>query len=228
MARDDRAVTGPGRPVTVPVTANDADRNDPFVAGDLNRPGDPPTVAGVGTVTPAGAGAATCDGRSCTFSPAPGFIGAARFTYTLVDKGVPPQSGQAVVEVWVDPDQPALTGFSGDESADVTASTATWAPTTQVVASGLCADGRPRVAVTWQPVERATGYRVERRAGDASTDAWVEVAVVAGGATAWSDDRVGEGRTFGYRVTPVRHRWAGQPSAAAGVTTPAPSGPTGC
>ena len=219
----------------VPVTANDTDPNDPLVAGDVNRPGDAPTVAGVGAVTPAGAGAATCDGRSCTFSPAPGFTGVARFTYTVVDRGVPtaggparPLSAQAAVEVWVDPDQPALAGFSGDESADVTASTAAWAATTQAAAGASCVDGRPRVAVTWQPVERATGYRLERRAGEASTEVWVEVAVVAGGFAAWSDERVGEGRTFGYRVTPLRHRWAGQPSPAAGVTTPAASGPAGC
>ena len=143
-------------------------------------------------------------------------------------RNVNPLSAHATVEVWVDPDQPPLTGFSGDESADVAASTAAWAPTTQAVANGLCADGRPRVAVTWQPVPRATGYRLERRAGDAATDAWVEVAVVAGGATAWSDERVGEGRAFAYRVTPLRHLWAGQQSPAAGVTTPAPSGPAGC
>lgn len=54
------------------------------------------------------------------------------------------------------------------------------------------------------------------------------MATVEGGTVTWSDERVGEARPFGYRVTPLRHRWAGQPSAPTAVATPAATGPGGC
>lgn len=224
VARDDRAVTGPGQPVTVPVTANDEDPNDPAVVGDPNRPGDPPAVSGPGAVTPAGAGTVTCGPTSCTFSPAAGFTGVARFSYTVVDSGK--LSAGATVEVFVDPDRPAASGFRDDESAGLTAGAGGWTATTTVAAVTACAAGRPQVSVQWPAVDRATGYRVERQSGD--TGAWVEVANVDAATANWSDDLVGEGQTMRYRVTPVRYRWSGQPSAATAVTTPAATGPAGC
>jgi hypothetical protein len=227
VARDDRAVTTMGQAVVVPVTANDEDPNDPAVAGDPNHPGDPPTVAGVGAVTPPGAGTAACDSRACTFTPAAGWTGSARFTYTLADRGLPtasgvaaPLSATATVTVWVDPPRRTADGFTAANSSSLPTATGTWTATTaSPSATGSCAAAAPRVVVSWPAVARATGYRLERRPANppAGTDRWEDVAVVAAPATSFTDDVVGDGQTFRYRVTPLRDRWPGTPSPESSV-----------
>lgn len=237
VARDDRAVGEPGSPVTVAVTANDDDPNDP-ATGDPNRPGDPPTVATAGPVVPATAGTASCAVTSCTFTPAADFLGTARFTYTITDQGasdprvgnpgVPggiaalsPLSATASVDVWVDPPPRAAQGFTDQAAGQTTTGGRGWTVTTSASAAGSCAVGRPRAVILWALVTRATEYRVERR-HPTESDSWVEVATVPADTVSLTDERVGEGQTLSYRVTPLRHRLVGQPSPESTATIPAP------
>ena len=247
VARDDRAVTYDGAPVTVAVTANDEDPNDPAVTGDPNHPGDPPTVAAFGPVVPAGAGAANCAATSCTFTPPPDFSGLARFTYTITDQGasdprvehpgvpggisaVSPRSATASVEVSVDSPPRTPQGFTDRATGQSRTGRSSWAASTSISAAGLCMGGRPRAVISWELVAKATGYRVERRPVPTlpETNSWVEVARVSTYINTFNDDLVGEGQTLRYRVTALRHRMLGQPSSESEAQIPAPTGPMGC
>ncbi|HEX2178934.1 MAG TPA: Ig-like domain-containing protein, partial [Actinomycetota bacterium] len=245
VARDDRAVTSQGEPVIVEVTNNDEDPNDPPSPGDPNRPGDPPRVAAAGPVDPPGSGSVECTPAACTYTPAPGFTGTAAFTYTVTDLGqsdprvddpgieggiaaVAPLSAEAQVRVWVDPPPQQAAGFS-DAVEGVTATGAgTWDASTELSVDAGCPTGRPQVTVAWEPVPNATAYRIERRPVDApaGTDRWVERATAPG--SGFVDDLVGEGRAQRYRVTPLRHRLAGQPSEQKTAAVPPATGPGGC
>ncbi len=83
------------------------------------------------------------------------------------------------------------------------------------------------MVVSWASVSKATGYRLERRpAGESST--WRQVAALGAAGSTFTDDLVGEGRTFTYRVTPLRHRLVGGLGSPAAASVPAPTGPAGC
>ncbi|HEX2259063.1 MAG TPA: SdrD B-like domain-containing protein [Actinomycetota bacterium] len=247
VARDDRAVADDGAPVTVAVTANDQDPNDPAVTGDPNRPGDSPTVTSSDPVIPGGAGSASCTAASCTFLPSPGFSGPARFTYTITDQGtsdprvensgvpgglasVSPRSSTATVEISVDLPPRTPNGFTDRAAGQTTTGRGSWGATTSSSAAASCTGGRPRVAISWDMVPKATGYRVERRPvpADPETDSWIEVTTVSTGIGSFSDDLVGEGQTLRYRVTPLRHRLLGQPSAESEAQIPPATSPMGC
>jgi uncharacterized repeat protein (TIGR01451 family) len=247
VARDDRAVTTPGEPVTVAVTANDEDPNDPAQTGDLNRQGDPPAVAAVGPVIPAGSGTVNCALTACSFIPTPDFSGIARFSYIITDQGasdprvddsgVPggiaafsPRSAAASVEVWVDPAGRSAQGFTDQAAGQTTTGRGGWSATTSSSAAASCAGGRPRAVISWELVTKGTGYRVERRPLIAApeTDRWVEVTKASSETSAFTDDLVGEGQTLRYRVTPLRHRLVGQPSSESDAQIPSPVGPMGC
>jgi uncharacterized repeat protein (TIGR01451 family) len=244
VARNDRAVAQAGEAVTIEVTANDEDPNDPTVVGDPNRPGDPPTISGTGPLSPAGSGSISCSGQSCTFTPAAGFTGKAALTYTITDSGlsdprvendgVPgglpalsPASSSAVVEVWVDPARRPSVGFTSLVSSPVNVGAGGLSGAASATATGSCSGGRPQVVVAWSSVAKATGYRIERRP-EGSGASWREAAVVGSGATLFTDHLVGEAQSVSYRVIPLRRRLSGEPSATSTAALPAPAGPVGC
>lgn len=73
VAQDDTGTTDEATPVVVDVTTNDSDPDGNLV----------PDSAAV--VTPPNSGIAFCDNGSCTYVPAPGFVGADLFTYQVCD-----------------------------------------------------------------------------------------------------------------------------------------------
>ena len=251
IVRDDRAVTGIGAPVTVPVLAND---EDPNAAGSStepagpNRPGDTLalTTTGARTVTPAAAGTATCaSAGTCTFTPAAGYTGPASFTYGATDSGVSdarvadpgvpggysavsPLTRTATVAVRVDPAALTPSGFTDAEARTPSVATGTFAATGATpTATASCAAGRARITVSWAGTAGATTYRLERRVvGDAGFE------LVGSGITSTSylDDLLGEAVAIQYRVRPEQQRWLGTASAASTAATVAKptTAPGGC
>lgn len=243
VARVDRVVTGPEQPVLIPVLANDEDPNDPALAGEPNRPGDPLTVTAIDPVSPSGAGRAECSPVACTFTPVPGFTGTARFGYTVTDTGrsdqrvaaggVPggidakaPRSASSEVHVWVDPARRPRSGFTAAVSRSGAPSAGTFLASVDPSVSASCVSGRPQVKLEWQAAAKATGYRIERTLQ--SGNRWVVIAVLAAPATTFADALVGESQVVSYRVTPLRYRLAGQSSPSVAVTPPPTKSPEGC
>jgi uncharacterized protein (TIGR03118 family) len=74
-ANSDTASTNAPTPVTIDVVANDKDPDGDFMTVQSVTPG----TGGTPTINP--------DGRNVTFTPAPGFAGAATFQYTITDNG---------------------------------------------------------------------------------------------------------------------------------------------
>jgi hypothetical protein len=223
VAIDDRVTTGVGATVPVDVLANDL---------DANLPDDELSVVDTGDVSPPEAGDLTCAGTDpCTFAVDDDFEGTATVTYDVEDSGdsddrvddpdVPggvtddtPLGDTATLTVVVDPDLlPTDTGFTGGTGDTTEAETAAWAATTVAAASASCDEGTPEVSVTWEGVDRADAYLVERQADGAGS--WYVLVTVDEPTTSFLDVAVGEGHTYGYRVTPMAGLWAGTPSEVA-------------
>jgi large repetitive protein len=98
MANDDNTATPSGTPITVPVKANDADPNGD-VLGTPTLVSAP--VGGTFVVNPDG---------TITFTPTPGFIGAAEVLYAVCDNGTPLKCDTAklIIEVYPNPNIPNL------------------------------------------------------------------------------------------------------------------------
>ncbi|RIJ56289.1 hypothetical protein DZG02_15415, partial [Clavibacter lycopersici] len=87
----------------------------------------------------------------------------------------------------------------------------------------------PVTAVSWAQVPGATDQLVERRLAGATPGAWITVARLAGTATSFSDDRLGESRSYQWRIRPDLHRWVGVASApSSAVAQPAAVSAVGC
>ncbi|GIE28018.1 hypothetical protein Ait01nite_010630 [Actinoplanes italicus] len=89
IVNDDLSSTSTGVPVSIPVLANDSDLND----GDplkVVAVGAPPVLEGTVTIAPGD--------TTLLFTPAPGYTGQTRFTYTAEDS----HGGRTSGNVWVD------------------------------------------------------------------------------------------------------------------------------
>ena len=119
----DNATTPFGRPVTIDVLANDRDPD-----------GNALTIASV--TQPAG-GSVAIRGTTLVFTPAPGFSGTARFTYTIDDGDGGSSSASVTVSVAVQPNRPPV-------AANDAATTAFGTPVTiAVLANDSDPDGNP-------------------------------------------------------------------------------------
>ncbi len=119
----DNATTPFGRPVTIDVLANDRDPD-----------GNALTIASV--TQPAG-GSVAIRGTTLVFTPAPGFSGTARFTYTIDDGDGGSSSASVTVSVAVQPNRPPV-------AATDAATTAFGTPVTiAVLANDSDPDGDP-------------------------------------------------------------------------------------
>ena len=100
-----------------------------------------------------------------------------------------------------------------------------------VVASPVssCTANRPTVLVSWAAVAGTTGWTLERRTSGTTPGPWTVVATPTAAATSFTDDRVGEGRSYQWRIRPDLQRWLGVASpASTAVTTPAVVSARGC
>ncbi|MFS4505080.1 lectin-like domain-containing protein [Clavibacter sp. Sh2141] len=223
VARPDRVVATIGGPdVTVDPRANDTDRDGDALA--------------ITVATPPGglAGAFSCSTTSCTYRPpATGTAGSAVVAYSLTDRPAAPATGttaSSTITVFLDPAPLVPRGFTHRDDAALSAGTGTWAATTTVTgATASCVAGRPVTAVSWAAIPGATDLLVERRIAGAAPGDWITVARLAGAATSYSDDRLGESRSYQWRVRPDLHRWVGVASApSSAAVQPAAVSPAGC
>jgi uncharacterized repeat protein (TIGR01451 family) len=223
-ARDDQATTGVDTDVVVDVLDNDEDPNDPLVPGNPNKPGDSLEVTTDGVVTPGTAGTFDCElSGACTFNPDPDHTGEASMTYTVTDDGG--ETDTAELTAVVDPDPLPQQGFTGATGEVTQATSADWQETTVVTTEPGCLSGVPQVDVSWDAVDGADNYLVERRL-DPSGD-WYTLATTTG--TSFIDDLVGEGQVYDYRVTPTVGRWSGVASGpVVAAVPPVGTGPEGC
>jgi uncharacterized repeat protein (TIGR01451 family) len=223
VARADRLVATTGGPaVTVEPLANDTDPD-----GDA--------LAITGATPPAGLrGAFSCTATACTYTPpADGWTGSVAIPYAITDRPAAPGTGLAAastVTVFVDPGPLAPRGFTDRDDAALAAATGAWTSTTTVTqATASCVAGRPVTALAWSPTAGTTDWLVERRLAGATPGAWITVARLGAAATTFSDGRVGESRSYQWRVRPDLHRWLGVASApTAAVTQPAAVSAAGC
>jgi hypothetical protein len=114
VAVDDAATTAFATPVAISVLANDSDPD-----------GDPLTISGV--TAPAN-GSVSATGATITYTPAPGFSGTDRFTYTIDDGHGGSATANVTVTVGAAPNQPpvavddaATTAFATPVAIDVLA-----------------------------------------------------------------------------------------------------------
>ena len=123
QAEPDNASTTFGRPVTISVLTNDSDPD-----------GNPLTITGV---TQPGGGSVSIRGTTLVFTPAPGFSGTARFTYTIDDGHGGTSSAVVTVFVAAQPNRPPV-------AANDAATTAFNTPVTiAVLANDSDPDGNP-------------------------------------------------------------------------------------
>jgi len=122
-ATDDAATTAFGVPATIDVLANDTDPD-----------GDALTIT---AVTPPASGTATTNGTAITYTPAAGFAGVDRFTYTISDGRGGTSSATVTVTVTPQPNRPPV-------AVDDTATTIAPQPVTiAVLANDSDPDGDP-------------------------------------------------------------------------------------
>ncbi|PPG78041.1 cell wall anchor protein [Rathayibacter sp. AY1D7] len=218
VARPDRVVATTGGPaVTVAPLANDTDED----------PGT--TLALAGTSVPAGLrGTFSCSGSTCTYTPATdGWTGSATIAYTVTDGAL---TAGGTITVWVDPAPLVRRGFSGTGSTSGAVGLGAWT-SSSVVATPVasCTAGRPSTLVSWSAATGATGWTLERRLAGTTPGPWTVIAAPAASATSFTDDRVGEGRSYQWRVRPDLQRWLGVASAAStAVAQPAVTTAGGC
>lgn len=195
VARPDRLVaTTDGSAVGVDPLANDTDPDG----------GAAPTLQSI--AVPAGIHGTFACAATCTYTPAAdGWTGSVSVPYTIVDVGG--LTASSTVTVFVDPAPIVRQGFTDRRSNSAAVGLGSWAETTTTTSpAGTCVANRPSTTVTWTAVTDASSYVVERRL--ASTGTWVTVAVL-GAVTSFTDDRLGEGRSYQWRVRPDLQRWAG-------------------
>ncbi|SMH50399.1 conserved repeat domain-containing protein [Rathayibacter oskolensis] len=213
VARPDRVVaTTGGAAVSVAPLANDT---DPDAGATL-------TLASTGTVP---RGTLTCAAGTCSYTPPAGFTGSVPIAYTVTDGSL---TASSTITVSVDPAPLALRGFTDTDSTAGSIGLGTWTRSS-VVATPVssCVSGRPSTVVSWAAAPGTTGYTLERRLAGATPGAWSVVATPSG--TTFTDDRVGEGRSYQWRVRPDLHRWLGVASpASTAVTQPAVATARGC
>ena len=223
VARADRLVATVGGPdVTIDPRANDTD-----VDGD--------SLAITGATPPAALpGTFSCTAVMCTYRPpATGTPGSTAVAYAITDRPAAPGTGLAAsstITVFLDPAPLVPRGFTHRDETALGASTGTWTSTTTVTAAtASCVAGRPVTAVAWSAVPGATDQLVERRLAGTTPGAWITVARLSGSVTSFSDDRVGEARSYQWRVRPDLQRWVGVASApSAAVAQPAAVSAVGC
>ncbi|PPI24259.1 cell wall anchor protein [Rathayibacter sp. AY1B1] len=218
VARPDRVVATTGGPVvTVAPLANDTDED----AGT--------TLSLAGTSVPAGLrGSFSCSGSTCTYTPAAdGWTGSATIAYTVSDGAL---TAGSTITVWVDPAPLVRRGFSGTGTTSGAVGLGAWTGSS-VVATPVasCTAGRPSTLVSWSAAAGATGWTLERRLAGTTPGPWTVIAAPAASATSFTDDRVGEGRSYQWRVRPDLQRWLGVASAAStAVAQPAVTTAGGC
>ncbi|KZX20095.1 Ig-like domain-containing protein [Rathayibacter tanaceti] len=218
VARPDRVVaTAGGAAVAVAPLANDTDHD----AGT--------TLTLAGTSTPTGVrGTFSCSGSTCTYTPAAdGWTGSIPITYTVSDGAL---TAGGTITVWVDPAPLTRRGFTGTDTTSGAIGLGAWTRSS-VVATPVasCTVGRPSTLVSWAPVVGATAWTVERRLAGTTPGPWTVVATPAASATSITDDRVGEGLSYQWRVRPDLQRWLGVSSAAStAVAQPAATSARGC
>ncbi|PPG58173.1 cell wall anchor protein [Rathayibacter sp. AY1C7] len=218
VARPDRVVATTGGPaVTVAPLANDTDED----------PGT--TLALAGTSVSAGLrGTFSCSGSTCTYTPATdGWTGSATIAYTVTDGAL---TAGGTITVWVDPAPLVRRGFSGTGTTSGAVGPGAWT-SSSVVATPVasCTAGRPSTLVSWSAAAGATGWTLERRLAGTTPGPWTVIAAPAASATSFTDDRVGEGRSYQWRVRPDLQRWLGVASAASiAVAQPAVTTAGGC
>ncbi|MFT2753019.1 Ig-like domain-containing protein [Clavibacter sp. Sh2088] len=223
VARADRLVATVGGPeVMIDPRANDTDVDGDAIAITVATP-------------PAGLpGTLACSATLCTYRPpAAGATGSSVVAYTITDRPAAPGSGSSAsstLTVFLDPAPLAARGFTHRDDASLGAGTGTWTSTTTVTAAtASCVAGRPVTAVAWAAVPGATDLLVERRVAGTTPGAWIPVARLGGSATGFSDDRLGESRSYQWRVRPDLQRWVGVASApSSAVVQPAAVSATGC
>ncbi|MFT2707703.1 Ig-like domain-containing protein [Clavibacter zhangzhiyongii] len=223
VARADRLVATIGGPaVTLDPRANDTDAD-----GDA--------LAVTGAVPPGGIpGSFACAADLCTYRPpSSGAAGSFAVAYSITDRPAAPATGivgSSTITVFLDPAPLVPRGFTHRDDATLGASTGSWTSTTTVTsATASCVAGRPVTAVAWAAIPGATDLLVERRVAGTAPGAWITVARLAGAATTFSDDRLGESRSYQWRVRPDLQRWVGIPSAPSpAVAQPAAVSAAGC
>ncbi|KQQ05908.1 MULTISPECIES: DUF7507 domain-containing protein [unclassified Rathayibacter] len=212
VARPDRAVaTAGGSSVTVTPLANDTDED----AGATL------TLSSVGTVS---SGAFTCAGATCSYTPG-AVTGSFPVAYTVTDGAL---TASSTITVFVDPAPLTRRGFHDTDTTGGTIGLGTWTRSSAVATPVAgCTANRPSTLVTWAAVPGTTGYVLERRLTGAT--AWTVVATPSAAATSFTDDRLGEGRSYQWRVRPDLQRWLGVASAAStAATQPAVTTARGC
>ncbi|PTL72525.1 cell wall anchor protein [Rathayibacter caricis DSM 15933] len=214
VARADRAVaiTG-GAPVAISPLANDTDE-------------DPGTTLVFTAQTPA-RGTLSCT-TTCTYTPpGGGFTGPVVIAYTASDGAL---TAASTITVSVDPQPLTRRGFTDTEVTSGAVSLGTWTRSA-VVATPVasCTANRPTVLVSWAAVPGTTGWTLERRTSGTTPGPWTVIATPTASATSFTDDRVGEGRGYQWRIRPDLQRWLGVASpASTAVTTPAVVSARGC
>lgn len=123
-ANDDTALTLVNTPVTIDVTANDVQTDNPLDIATVDL--DPATAGRQTTVVVAGEGTFTVDNAGIvTFTPEPGFAGDTDIMYTVSDTvGTASNPAEIEVEVNIPPtaaDDSAETQFNTPVTVDVTA-----------------------------------------------------------------------------------------------------------
>ncbi|MWV58892.1 DUF7507 domain-containing protein [Rathayibacter sp. VKM Ac-2754] len=214
VARPDRAVaTAGGASVTVSPLANDTDED----AGTTL------TLSSVGSV---GSGTFGCAGATCTYTPGAA-TGSFPIAYTVSDGAL---TASSTITVFVDPAPLTRRGFTGTDTTGGSIGLGTWTRSS-VVATPVasCTANRPSTLVSWAAAPGATGWTLERRLAGATPGAWTVVATPAAAATSFTDERLGEGRSYQWRVRPDLQRWLGVASAAStAVAQPAVTTARGC
>ncbi|MCM6764091.1 Ig-like domain-containing protein [Rathayibacter sp. ZW T2_19] len=214
VARADRAVaTTGGAPVAISPLANDTDED---AGTSLSF-----------TAQTAARGSLSC-GTTCTYTPpTDGWTGTVSIAYTLSDGAL---TAASTITVSVDPLPLTRRGFHDTDATSGAVGLGTWTRSA-VVATPVasCTANRPTVLVSWGAVAGTTGWTLERRTSGTTPGAWTVVATPAASATSFTDDRVGEGRGYQWRIRPDLQRWLGVASpASTAVTTPAVVSARGC
>lgn len=154
-------------------------------------------------------------------------------TYSITDRPAAPATGitaTSTLTVHVDPAPLTSRGFTDRADTSLGVSTGTWAGTSSITtATASCVAGRPVTGLAWAAAPGATDWVVERRLDGTTPGAWTTVARLAGTATSFSDDRLGESRSYQWRVRPDLQRWLGVASAPSiAVAQPAAFSAAGC
>jgi uncharacterized repeat protein (TIGR01451 family) len=224
VATDDRAVaTAGGSPVTISPLANDLDLD----SSDSLRISD--------TTVPGGThGTVSCGETSCTYTPvADGWTGTIAVNYTVSDRAAGvggALTSSAVMRIYVDPARQATRGFHDAALLVSSATLGSWNGTTSAMSpAGVCVAGRATTTVSWLAVALASQWVVQRRLAGATPGDWTTVALLPGATTSYQDTRLGEGRSYEWRVRPDLHRWSGSYSPASATSAqPGAANAAGC